>query len=132
MSEVKLEILQPGAAVATPSEAIVKDANRTVTVTDDRGRKLTVKRMDKGLVSFRLARLLGDDAANGMVFAQAMLYVSCVAINDDPIVFPKTELQLEALIDRLDLDGLKAIQKVQQEEFGIGGNAEEAAAEAKN
>jgi hypothetical protein len=47
MSDVRLE-LSP-AVVETPSEAIVKEANRVVTVTDERGRKLSIKRMDKGL-----------------------------------------------------------------------------------
>jgi hypothetical protein len=131
MSDVRLEI-NPAIVVETPSEAIVKDANRVVIVTDERGRKLSVKRMDNGLASFRIARVLGNDSSNGMLFAQAMLYVSCVAINDDPVPFPKTELQLEALIDRLDLDGLKAIQKVQAEEFGVGADQDEAVAEAKN
>jgi hypothetical protein len=131
MSDVRLEI-NPAAAVESPSNAIVQDANRVVIVTDERGRKLAVKRIDKGLASFRIARILGNDASNGMLFAQAMLYVSCIAINDDPVPFPKTELQLEALIDRLDLDGLKAIQKVQSEEFGVGANPDEAVVEAKN
>jgi hypothetical protein len=130
MSDVRLE-LNP-TVIETPSEAIVKEANRVVTVTDERGRKLSVKRMDKGLASFRIARLLGNDASNGMLFAQAMVYVSCVAINDDPVFFPKTELQLEALIDRIDLDGFRAIQKVQADEFGIGASQDEAVAEAKN
>ena len=54
-----------------------------------------------------------------------------VSINGDPVPFPKTELQLEALIDRLDIDALDLVQKVQVEEFGAG-NREEQADEAKN
>jgi hypothetical protein len=122
----------PTAGVETPSETVVKDANRTVIVTDARGRKLGVKRMENGLARFRLVRILGQDAPNWQLLAQAMLYSSVVSVNGDPVPFPKTELQLEALIDRLDVDGLNAVDKVQREEFGIGPRGEDVADEAKN
>jgi hypothetical protein len=122
----------PAAAIETPSESLIKDANRTVIVTDARGRKLGVKRMGNGLVRFRLARILGQDAANSQIMVQAMLYSSVVSVNGDPVPFPKTELQLEALIDRLDMDGLNAVETAQWEEFGINLRGESAADEAKN
>ncbi|MEI9983505.1 MAG: hypothetical protein WDN69_10035 [Aliidongia sp.] len=115
----------------TPSEAVIKDANRIVTVTDWRGRKLGIKRVANALTHFRLARLLGADAGNVAVMNQALMYTAVVSINGDPVPFPRTELQLEALIDRLDLDAWSLVSKVQHEEFGLG-TAEEQVAEAKN
>ena len=116
----------------TPSQQVVKDANRIVIAIDSRGRKLGIKRMTSGLASFRLTRILGSDAGNRGVLAQAMLYTAVVSIDGDPVPFPRSELQLEALIDRLDLDAFSVVQRVQREEFGVGQSSEEQAEEAKN
>jgi hypothetical protein len=133
MSEVQVTYgAAPEAAVETPSEALIKDANRTVIVADGRGRKLGIKRAMNALSAFRLARVLGPDAYNGPVMTLAIMYTSVVSINGDPVPFPKTELQLEALIDRLDTDALALIQKTQQQEFGYGSKSEDETAEAKN
>ncbi len=109
---------------------MIKDANRIVTVTDRRGRKLGIKRVANALTHFRLARLLGADAGNAAVMNQALMYTAVVSINGDPVPFPRTELQLEALIDRLDLDAWSLVSKVQRDEFSLG-TAEEQVAEAK-
>jgi|GEM_PF-674561 hypothetical protein len=130
MSDVQVNY-GPG-PVESPSRKVVKDANRIVIATDERGRKLGIKRMTSGLASFRLTRILGPDAGNRSLLAQAMMYVTVISIDGDPVPFPRTELQLEALIDRLDLAGFHLIQKVQQEEFGIGQTREEQDEEAKN
>jgi hypothetical protein len=108
------------APIETPSQALVKDANRIVTATDARGRKLGIRNMANSLARFRLVRVLGADAYNQEAMAQALLFSSVVSVNDDPVPFPRTELQLEALIDRLGFDGLRTVQKVQTEEFGCG------------
>jgi hypothetical protein len=120
------------APVESPSEAVIKDANRVVVATDGRGRKLGIKRMSSGLSRFRLARILGPDAGNPAVMTEAMLYTAVVSINGDPVPFPQSVLQLEALIDRLDIEVLHLIHKVQQDEFGLGRAFEETVAEAKN
>lgn len=137
MSDVILEMLPAAGvgapAVETPSAAIIKDANRVVTITDVRGRQLSIKNAQDGLKTFRLTRLLGaDGAANTYLMAQAKLYTSVVAINGDPTgCEPTTMLGLEALIARLDEDGLNAIFKGQLKHFGAGGTQDEVAAEAK-
>ena len=120
------------APVESPSEAVIKDANRVVVVTDARGRKLGIKRMSSGLARFRLCRILGPDAGNASVMTEAMLYTAVVSVNGDPVPFPQSMLQLEALIDRLDLDVVMLVHKVQQEEFGLGRAPEEMVTEVKN
>jgi hypothetical protein len=129
MSDV--QVTYGPAPVETPSQTLVNDANRIVVVADRRGRKLGVKRANSGLAHFRLSRLLGADAQNRAALGQALLYTAVVSINGDAVPFPKTELQLEALIDRLDIDALDLVQKIQVEAFGAG-SREEQADEAKN
>ncbi len=120
------------APAESPSESLIKDANRVVVVTDARGRKLGVRRISSGLARFRLCRILGPDAGNPAVMTEAMLYTAVVSVNGDPVPFPQSLLQLEALIDRLDIAVLHLVNKVQQEEFGLGGSPEAAVTEAKN
>jgi hypothetical protein len=122
----------PAAAIETPSAAVIKDANRIVFVTDERGRKLGVKRAGGALANFRLCRLLGQDAANRALMTYALLITAVVSINGDPVPFPTTMLQLEALIDRVDSDGMRASERAQFDEFGVARSAEDEAQEAKN
>jgi len=122
----------PASTIETPSEAVVKDANRVVYVTDARGRKLGVKRAGGALANFRLCRLLGEDSANRGLMAYALLQTAVVSINGDPVPFPTSMTQLEALIDRVDSDGMRAVEKVQFDEFGASRSSEDEAQEAKN
>jgi len=101
-------------------------------VSDARGRKLGIKSLSSGLTRFRIARILGADAGNDHLMAEAMLYASVASIDGDPVPFPQSLLQLESLIDRLDFTVLRLVEKVQIEEFGIGGPAQDVVAEAKN
>jgi|ERR1700735_2341377 hypothetical protein len=133
MSDVQVTYGQaPTAAVETPSESLVKDANRIVIVTDTRGRQLGVKSARNALNNFRLSRILGADAGNRNVMSQAAMYCAVVSINGDPVPFPKTELQLEALIDRLGVGAFNLVVKTQLEEFTVGLMPEDEAQEAKN
>lgn len=128
MSDVKVTYgSAPVEPAETPSAALVKDSNRIIFVIDGRGRRLGVKRGNHGLSYFRLTRLLGADAANTPLMNQAATYASVVSIDGDPVPFPNTPLQLEALIDRVDADGFKVVMAAQFEVFGLGADEAETA-----
>jgi hypothetical protein len=128
MSDIKVTYgTAPAEPAETPSAALVKDGNRVVFVTDARGRQLGVKRGNHGLSYFRLTRLLGADAGNTPLINQAAAYASVVSIDGDPVPFPNSLLQLEALIDRVDIDGFNTVMTVQHEVFGLGKDETETA-----
>lgn len=100
----------------TPTEQLVA-AQNTFEVKDTRGRAITLKKPGV-LAQFRLVEALGDSAQNtvymGMTFP--LLYVS--AIDGSPLNPLTNKLQVEALIQRLDEEGIAAVVEGVAEHFG--------------
>lgn len=87
----------------------VVEAPADVVVTDAAGRKLKIRQPDI-LDESRLIRAMGDASANqaymtAYVFPAAMV----IEIDANPILFPTSVAQVEALIKRIGRDGLKAV-----------------------
>jgi hypothetical protein len=92
----------------TPSETIVRDANRRFTVTDRSGRNLLLRRLT-ALDTLRLFKAAGPELAqNEAWLAMAGLAFSVVEINGVPVPAPVNEAQIEGIIDRLGDEGLAA------------------------
>jgi hypothetical protein len=104
-----------------PSEQHVREALRETCVTDKLGRRITLTRPPM-LAQFRLIEVIGkEDPALASVptYMQVVLpliYVS--AIDGDPVFFPARKVELDALIQRLDEDGVDAVVKGVIEHFG--------------
>ncbi|OYV38334.1 MAG: hypothetical protein B7Z80_10340 [Rhodospirillales bacterium 20-64-7] len=82
----------------------------TVLELDD-GRKLTIKQPDI-LQETRIVRAMGDSAANAVYMSAYVLPAAfVVAIDDDQVIFPRTEREIEGLIQRLGRDGIAAVRK---------------------
>jgi hypothetical protein len=90
----------------TPSQAIAKAAQETATVTDKRGRALTVGRLD-ALSYYRLTKAMGQTATNTATMELASIAAAVREIDGEPVAF-RTENEIEFLIKRLDFDGLEA------------------------
>ena len=85
-----------------------------LTVTDDKGRVLSVKEPDF-LQEARVTRLCGDASMNvGYMYAYVFPTVWVTAIDGNPVPFPTTFLQLEALIARVGRGGCAAVLKHMQ------------------
>lgn len=101
----------------SPTEQLVAAAQNTFEVKDTRGRTITLKKPGV-LAQFRLVEALGDSAQNtvymGMTFP--LLYVS--AIDGSPLNPLTNKLQVEALIQRLDEEGIAAVVEGVAENFG--------------
>ncbi|MBO4120286.1 hypothetical protein J5T34_05970 [Cupriavidus gilardii] len=111
-----------------PSEEVVARAAAEVTVPDARGRQITLRK--PGVLSqFRLVEAMGPEAAANDTYrfmCLPLLYVA--AIDGDPVLQPTTKMELEALIQRLDEDGLIAVQEgmAQVAQASSGGGIEAA------
>lgn len=101
----------------TPSEAIVAKAAAEVNVPMPDGRVLTIKKPGV-FAQYDMIEMLGDTAQNrvyvGMVLP--LLYLS--AIDGERVRAPKTKLELRALVERLDEDGIGALGEAVREHFG--------------
>lgn len=99
----------------TPSQELVAKAKAEVTVKDARGRAITLKKPGV-LAQYRLVEVLGDTASNDvyMNMVLPLMYVS--AIDGDPVFAPNKKSEVEALIQRLDEEGIAAVMS------GVGEN----------
>ena len=93
----------------TPSQQIVRAAAQPVTVTDKLGRVIGIRKLN-ALDRMRLFEIVGsDNSKNDQYLGHASLAYAVVSIDGDPIPAPSNKRHLEALVQRLDDDGLAAI-----------------------
>lgn len=100
------------AAPLSPTQKIILDANRIEYGIDAGGRKLGVCRISASLRRRVLKALSPEGGAKPSYFAMAVTAACCVSIDGEPVAFPQKEIQVDALIDRLDNDGLAEVSNV--------------------
>lgn len=116
--------------VETPSQEVVAKAVTEVTVTDENGRSITLKKPGV-LAQFRLVEMLGDSASNAAYVGMVLPLIYVTAIDGDAVSRITTKIGLDGLIQRLDEEGVVAVAKGVQANFGRQ-NPEEDAAALKN
>jgi hypothetical protein len=95
----------------TPSQAIKAAAAKTVDVTDSRGRVISIGTLN-ALEKLRMFEVVGaENAANQAYLGYATLAFLVNAIDGVPVARPTAKRELEALVARLDDDGLNAVGK---------------------
>jgi len=100
----------------TPSQTITREASKTLTAIDGRGRRLLLRRLT-ALDTLRLFKAAGPVLAqNEPWLSMAGLAFSIIDIDGVPVPAPTTEPQIESLIERLGEEGLSAIADVIKDE----------------
>ena len=95
-------------AVNTASEDVIKKAAKTKTVISADGLTLVVRRLGP-LQRMKLADVVGPmSAQNPAYIGTAAIAASIVSIDGEPIPFPANKRELEAIVQRLDDDGISA------------------------
>jgi hypothetical protein len=99
----KLTIHDADAPIAAHTSATTE-----ITVTDALGRRIKVRKLrpsERG----RLSRKLGQEAAGDPVtFGHSFIAASVTEMDGDPVFFPQSLIEAEALADRLGDEGLEA------------------------
>lgn len=116
-------------AERTPSQELIAQAAAETNVTDSRGRVITLKKPGV-LMQFRLVKMLGDAAKNQTYTNMVLPLMYVTAIDGASIIQPQNEMELEALIQRLDDDGVDCVMRGVFGTFG-GETADEARDELK-
>jgi hypothetical protein len=104
-------------AQKTASQQIIEKALKETVITDGRGRKISLTTPGP-LAQFRLIEAVGESAKNEVYMGMVLPLVFVSAIDGLPVPFPSTKAQLEALINRLDHDGIDAVMTAVNEMFG--------------
>ncbi len=114
----------------TPTRSVIEAANRAVTMTGAGGRLYRL-RQPTPLQQFRIVEALGDTAANA-VYMGMLAPLLCVAeIDGEPVSFPTTKRQVEALIQRVGED-YESLAKAAADAFGEAETADEQRERIKN
>ncbi len=93
----------------TPSEQVVRAASAQEKAVDSDGRVIMVRKLSP-LMRMKLFAAVGPELSkNQQYLGTAMLAAAATSIDGDPVMFPQTRLQLEALVERLGDPGLEAI-----------------------
>lgn len=125
----------------TPTQEVIRQASKAVTVTDANGRVITVKRLSP-LQRMKLLEILGPSLSqNEAYFGQAALAAAVREIDGDTVPFPASKRELEAMVVRLDDAGFEAVNRAAFEIAGytvdadgniVARDAKAEAAAAKN
>lgn len=102
------EHTHPKVTIGSPSEQLVSKAQASVDVTDARGRVITLRKPG-ALAQYRLVEALGTSAENNVYVSMVLPMIYVAAIEGDAIPPFPSKLQIEALIQRLDEEGIAAV-----------------------
>lgn len=101
----------------SPSAELIAKAQAEFTFNDGKGRSITLKK--PGILSqFRIVEVVGELAKNEVYMAMVMPLIYVSAIDGDAVSFPSTKRELEALIQRLDEEGVEAVSIEASKHFG--------------
>ena len=106
----------PAPGGSATAQALAK-ATAGATITDARGRSLRLAKPGI-LAQYRLIEMLGTAAANDTYVQMVLPLLYVGAIDGDTEISMMTKRELEALIQRLDEDGVAAVMKGVAEHFG--------------
>jgi len=121
----------PGKGSGSVADQIKADANRIEYEVDALGRKIGVRRLDF-LSKHRVVCLMGEDSANIAAMGHAVVAASVVEIDGDAVSMPRTRREIEAVMSRLDDEGMTAAFTATSR-FALGGGSVESMEEsAKN
>lgn len=101
---------------ASPAAQLVAKAQAAAEVIDARGRIITLKKHGV-LAQFRLIEALGDTAQNQVYMAMVLPLIFVADIDGEAVILPTRKSEVEALIQRLDEDGITAVQQGVMEHF---------------
>ncbi len=93
----------------TPSQSIVKASKELVYVTDSKGRKLGLRRLEF-LEEFKIMEAVGSETAANTTYVgmlNPLLYLA--DIDGIPVEIPRTKLQVDGLIQRAGREGFIAV-----------------------
>ena len=96
----------------TPSQQIAADGNSITFVNDSLGRKIGLRKVKMSIRRRVIKTISGNSAEKERYLGLCMLAASVDSIDDEKVSLPTSEIQFDALIDRLDDEGFEAVASV--------------------
>lgn len=105
-----------------PSVEVLNKSAQVFEVTDVRGRVIKLKK-PATLAQYRIVEIMGDSARNQTYMGMVLPLIYVVGIDDQALPQPRTKLEVESLITRLDDDGIEAVMNGVTANFGTSSAA---------
>jgi hypothetical protein len=102
---------------SAPSAQLIAKAIAEAVITDDRGRSIKLKKPGV-LAQYRLIEILGETAKNQVYMGMVLPLIFVAEIDGEPVFQPSSKREVEALIQRLDEDGIAAVMAGVNAHFG--------------
>ncbi|HKY01227.1 MAG TPA: hypothetical protein VJM53_01615 [Burkholderiales bacterium] len=103
-------------AAKARTQVVGKGVAQQVTVIDRRARRITLQKPGARALC-RLLEVLGESGQNQMYFAIVAPLMFVRSIDDENVELPDSKADLEALLDRLEEDGIRAVMHGLKEHF---------------
>lgn len=113
----------------TPTEQVIKQAGAETTITDAKGRVIVLRKPGV-LAQFKIVEAAGTAAANQVWMGMVMPLIYVASVDGEAVYCPTTRREIDALIQRLDEDGIIAVMQEVQALFGVA-DTESAKADLK-
>jgi translation initiation factor 2B subunit (eIF-2B alpha/beta/delta family) len=94
----------------TFAQSLAEEAGQINREKDAAGRVIGVKRLTF-IETHKITLTMGENSSNSTALTQAMLTAAVCEIDGEAIRFPNTQLQIEAMMTRLDFHGIAAANK---------------------
>lgn len=101
----------------TPSAQVIAKATESTETTDARGRVITMRKPGV-LAQYRLVEILGDTAKNEVYMGMVLPLMFVTAIDGEAVLPFARKSEVEALIQRLDEDGILAVADAVTKNYG--------------
>jgi hypothetical protein len=101
----------------SPTQQVLAKANEETSITDARGRVIKLKKPGV-LAQYRLIEALGDAAKNQVYTSMVLPLIYVTEIDGLAVYQPKTKMEIEALIQLLDEDGVDSVSQHVVATFG--------------
>ncbi len=99
-----------------PAADLVAKAVQEHTVTDNLGRDIVLRKPGV-LAQYNIVKIVGQASSNEVYMAMVMPLIYVASINGEKVPTPKSQLEIDALIQRLDEEGIEAVMKGVEENF---------------
>lgn len=123
MTKVSINKESAAAADGSPTQQLLVNAAKTVSVQDSTGRVILLKKPGV-LAQYRIVEVCGESASNEAYMGMVLPLIFVCELGGVPRTQPVNKLQLEALIQELDEHGINAVMAAVQENWGKPSNPE--------
>lgn len=101
----------------SPTQQVLQAATQEYLVKDARGRQIALRKPGV-LMQYRMVEVMGETAKNEVYMGMILPLMFVASIDGEQVMQPTSKREVEALIVRLDEDGINAVAAAVEQHYG--------------